>query len=180
MKGHLKNGHGKGMCRPNPRVEHGNNNKECGGKYEWETQRWTGSEWKPVPSVENKVVVQTTDTGEIQTIHSSSILRAPPPGRYPETRDAFLAPIRGAPAEADTKSGEADTETPPEPTAGAAQPVTETEEEWKPLASEYWFRLYQNWQWNSLTVPFPTRVGMTSLQLGDIMENYSKYRKYYR
>ena len=53
-------------------------------------------------------------------------------------------------------------------------------EEWKPLANKTWWVYYRKWQGNSLTVPFPTRMGMSSEQLGDIMQNYSKYVAFYR
>jgi len=72
--------------------------------------------------------------------------------------------------ESDSKS-EAAAETPAETPA--------VEEEWKPLADRYWWNYYTNWQQNSTFVKFPTLVGMTSAQLGDIMENYGKYRNYY-
>ena len=41
-------GHKKGVCRPNPWTDHGDNHKQHGGHYEWETQRWTGSKWEPL------------------------------------------------------------------------------------------------------------------------------------
>ena len=53
-------------------------------------------------------------------------------------------------------------------------------DEWKPLANKTWWEYYRNWQDNSLSVPFPTRMGMSSEQLGDIMENYSKYVIFYQ
>ena len=53
-------GHKKGLCRPSPWVDHGDNNKQHGGHYEWETKRWSGSKWEPVvvtAVAENQVVV---------------------------------------------------------------------------------------------------------------------------
>ncbi len=55
----------------------------------------------------------------------------------------------------------------------------EPKDEWKPLADRYWWNYYKNWQQNSTWVKFPTLMGMSSAQLGDIMENYGKYREYY-
>jgi len=56
----------------------------------------------------------------------------------------------------------------------------EKKNEWKPLANKTWWEYYRNWQDNSLSVPFPTRMGMSPEQLGDIMENYSKYVIFYQ
>ena len=123
MKGHLKSGHGKGKCRPNPWCDHGDNNKEHGGRYEWETQRWNGSKWVDVVSV-NKVVAATPQNIIISHNESDN-----------------------------------------EP------------EHWKPKAPKYLWNLYTAWQQGNSV--FPTRLGMTSEQVGDIMQNYKKYQQYY-
>lgn len=153
MKGHLKNGSKKGRCRPNPWCEHGNNHKEHGGHYEWEKQRWNGTEWKPVEAASNAVVVQAPEETELEkfidtgtVIHMKHHLADdPPPPKEPDE-----------PKEAE-----------------------ESKDEWKPLADKYWWNYYKNWQRNSTWVKFPTLVGMTDAQLGDIMENYGKYREFY-
>ena len=66
------------------------------------------------------------------------------------------------------------------PISQATPSDTNESEEWKPLANKLLWDYYQNWQKNSTFVPFPTRMGMTGAQLGDIMENYAKYAKYYQ
>jgi len=107
----------------------------------------------------------TSDTpaeNQVIIVPISQILMAPPPGTCPE-RDAFLA------------SFEPTAEEPEEP-----KEAEEPKDEWKPLTDESMWNYYRSWQRNSAFVPFPTRMGMTSAQLGDIMENYSKYAKYYR
>ena len=150
MKGHRKH-----QCRPNPWYD-GKTQQKHGGHYEWETQRWTGSKWEPLADVVNKneVVVKTLDDSSQNIIVPlEQISQAPPPGTCPE-RDAWLAFIDETSNESDSKS-----ETPA------------VEEEWKPLADRYWWNYYTNWQQNSTFVKFPTMVGMTSAQLGDIMEN---------
>ena len=187
-------GHRRRQCRPNPWCDHGDNNKQHGGHYEWETQRWTGSKWEPLEDVVNKneVVVKTLDDSSQNIIVPlEQISQAPPPGTCPE-RDAWLAFIDETSNESDSKSEaeESDSEsalvaalvepetTPVPETEKPAEPPA-VEEEWKPLADRYWWNYYTNWQQNSTFVKFPTLVGMTSAQLGDIMENYGKYRNYY-
>ena len=126
-------GHKRGVCRPNPWVDHGDNHKHHGGHYEWETQRWNGSKWVPlavIPAVvtavaENTVVVETEDASK--TVSSSHIPRHPP-GTRPE-RDAFLASL--------------------EPTAEEPE---KPKDEWKPLTDESMWNYYQCWQRNSAFV----------------------------
>ena len=150
-------GHKRGICRPNPWCEHGNNNKQHGGHYEWETQQWDGSEWKPIvvtAVAENKVVVETEDSSK--TVPISQIMQAPPPGTCPE-RDAWLAFCKGEANESDSE---------------------EESDNWKPKTPRYLWDYYKIWQHRGGI--FPTTYGMTSEQLGDIMQNYSKYAEYYQ
>ena len=174
MKGHLKNGHDKGRCRPNPWVDHGDNHKEHGGKYKWETQRWNGKEWKPVPaSSPTTVIAIAKDTVTVQTIDHPSqnkivpllqISQAPPPGTCPE-RDAWLSYLDKCDSDSSIE----------------AEPKQElVADKWKPLVTESMWYYYKNWQRHSTTVSFPTNVGMTSSQLGDIMQHYKKYEDYFR
>ena len=170
MKGHLKTGGKKGRCRPNLWCNHGDNNKEHGGHYEWEKQRWNGTEWKPIEGVaaaKNEVVVQTPEETELEKfIGTGTVIHM----------KHYLADDPPAP-----KEPEEPKESPPPPPKEPDEPkeAEESKDEWKPLADGYWWNYYKNWQANSTWVKFPTLVGMTGAQLGDIMENYGKYRKFY-
>ena len=184
-------GHKQGVCRPNPWCDHGDNNKLHGGHYEWETERWTGSKWVPLvvtAVAENQVVVDTGDS--IKTVPISQIMQAPPRDAFLESKDDTAN--ESEPEESDSESAlvaalaalvAPEPEMTPAPEAETTpEAVAEAEpekEEWKPLADRYWWNYYTNWQQNSTFVKFPTLVGMTSAQLGDIMENYAKYRNYY-
>ena len=159
-------GHRRRQCRPNPWCDHGDNNKQHGGHYEWETQRWTGSKWEPLEDVVNKneVVVKIAFIDETSN-ESDSEAEAKESDSESALVEALVA---------------AEPETTPVPEAETTPEAAEAEkEEWKPLADRSWWNYYTNWQQNSTFVKFPTLVGMTSAQLGDIMENYGKYRNYY-
>ena len=119
----------------------------------------------------NNVVVAVKDEKNI-VVQVSQIYRAPPPGACAE-REAWLAFCR---ADSDEESeDEMEMET-----LSNTETEVEVVDEWKPMANKTWWEYYRNWQGNSLTVPFPTSMGMTSKQLGDIMQNYSKYVAFYQ
>ena len=162
MKGHLKNGRGgKGICRPNPWCDHGNNNKEHGGRYEWETERWNGTEWKPVEVVataKNEVVVQTQE--ETPQDNESELEKFIGTGTVVHMKH-YLADDPRPP-----KEPEEPKEPPPPEEPEKPKEAEESKDEWKPLADEYWWNYYRNWQRNSTWVKFPTLMGMTSAQLG--------------
>ena len=200
MKGHLKNGHNKGRCRPNLWCDHGDNNKNHGGRYKWETQRWNGAEWKPVsPSVQSPkpaiVVAITKDTATVQAIDDSSqnkviplsqISQAQPPGACSEITktdesdsDSYsdMPDLESIPDDDVPKEESADPELDPCVTALYGL-LPEEEKEWYPSVSKSMWKYYQTWQ-TTPGVPFPTQMGMTSAQLGDIMQNYKKYSRFY-
>ena len=178
-------GHKKGVCRPSPWCDHGDNNKEHGGRYEWETQRWNGSEWKPwkpedvVPIMKNEVIVPAEEPEELPSPELEPIPQAKEKKKnWEESLDEFISTgtvIHMNHHLADNPPPPKEPEEPEEP-----EEPKEPKDEWKPLADGYWWNYYRNWQQNSAFVPFPTQMGMTSAQLGDIMENYAKYRRYYR
>ena len=110
----------------------------------------------------------TTSDGKSKDVPHSQISRAPPPGTCP-SRDEFLSFIRAsADDESDTDSDMPELEPIPQ----------KKEEEWQPVTPRHLWNLYKMWQ-TTAGMQFPTQMGMTGEQLGDIMQNYGKYAEYY-
>ena len=178
-------GHRKGRCRPNPWVDHGDNNKEHGGHYEWETQRWDGTRWKPIVAAaaeENKSdneseLEKFISTGTVIQLNHHLVDQPPPPKEPDEPKE----PEEPKEPDESKEPKEPDESKEPKEPDESKEPEErkEPKDEWKPLADEYWWNYYRNWQQNSTWVKFPTLMGMTGAQLGDIMENYKKYVEYY-
>ena len=166
-------GHKRGFCRPNPWYD-GKTQQERGGHYEWESQRWNGSEWKPIVVAavnKNQVIVNNGDAiAQFERIVESELEKFISTGTVIHLNHHLADDT--SPAEQPKEPEE-----PKEPEK--PKEAEEAKDEWKPLASESWWNYYRNWQQNSTWVKFPTLMGMTGAQLGDIMENYGKYRNPY-